>query len=95
MREMLEIRKTSTALRNGNYRRIFNNGECLVFERKTEEQTLLIAANFSTKEQIIEFPTGIKYDLTPNTLKRRCKLNNLQLLLPASGFFLGEKDENQ
>ncbi|GIT73827.1 MAG: hypothetical protein Ct9H300mP28_36410 [Pseudomonadota bacterium] len=66
---MLKIRKASPALRNGNYRRVFNNGECLVFERKTEEQTVLIAANFSTEEQIIEFTSGIKIDLTPKSLK--------------------------
>ena len=84
----------SPALRNGNYRRVFNYGKCLVFERDTEEQTLLIAANFSTKEQIIEFSSGIKTDLTPKTLKRKCSLNNLQLSLPASGYFVREKDSN-
>ena len=94
LREMLKIRKASPALRNGNYRRVFNNGECLVFERKTEEQTVLIAANFSTEAQIIEFTSGIKIDLTPNSLKGRCTLNNLQLSLPACGYFLGEKDGN-
>jgi len=78
-------------LRNGIYRRVSNNGECLVFERKTEEQTLLIAANFSTKEQIIEFPSGIRTDITPKTLKRKCSLNNLKLSLPACGYFVGEK----
>ena len=52
LREMLKIRKASPALRNGNYRRVFNNGECLVFERKTEEQTVLIAANFSTEAPV-------------------------------------------
>ena len=54
LREMLKILKASPALRNGNYRRVFNNGECLDFERKTEEQTVLIAANFSTEAQTIE-----------------------------------------
>jgi len=91
LREMLKIRKDSPALRNGIYRRVSNNGECLVFERKTEEQTLLIAANFSTKEQIIEFPSGIRTDITPKTLKRKCSLNNLKLSLPACGYFVGEK----
>ncbi|MDP6431580.1 MAG: alpha-amylase family glycosyl hydrolase [SAR324 cluster bacterium] len=94
LREMLKIRKASPALRNGNYRRVFNNGECLVFERKTEEQTVLIAANFSTETQIIEFTSGIKIDLTPKSLKGKCTLNNLQLSLPACGYFLGEKDGN-
>ena len=92
LREMLKIRKASPALKNGKYRRIFNNGDCFVFERKTVEQTVLIAANFSTEEKIIELPSGINYDLTPKTLKRRCSLNNLQLSLPACGFFLGQKD---
>ena len=91
LREMLKIRKASPALRNGNYRRVLNNRECFVFERKTEEQTLLIAANFSTEEKIIEFSSEINTDLTPKTLKRRCTLNDLQISLPACGYFLGQK----
>ena len=92
LREMLKIRKTSPALRNGNYRRVFNNGECLVFERETQEQTMLIAANFSSEAQIIEFNSVIKTDLTPEPLIRKCTLNDLQLSLPACGYFLGEKE---
>ena len=53
---------------------------------------VLIAANFSTEAQIIEFTSGIKIDLTPKSLKGKCTLNNLQLSLPACGYFLGEKD---
>ena len=88
---MLKIRKTSPALQNGIYKRVFNNGECLVFERETQEQTMLIAANFSSEAQIIEFNSVIKNDLTPKPLKRKCTLNDLQLSLPACGYFLGEK----
>ena len=94
LREMLKIRKSSPALRNGEYRRVYKNGECLVFERKTQEQTMLIAANFSPENQIIALPSGIKFDLTPKTLKHRCTLNDLQLSLPACGYFLGEKEGN-
>ena len=94
LREMLKIRKSSPALRNGEYRRVFKNGECLVFERKTQDQTMLIAANFSPDNQIIALPSGIKFDLTPKTLKKRCTLNDLKLSLPACGYFLGEKEGN-
>ena len=93
LREMLKIRKSNPALRNGNYRRVLNNGECFVFERKTDEQTLLIAANFSIEEKKIEFPSKINIDLTPKNLKRRCALSDLQLSLPACGYFLGQKEE--
>ena len=86
LREMLKIRKASPALRNGNYRRVLNDGECFVFERKTDEQTLLIAANFSIEEKKIEFPSKINIDLTPKNLKRRCALSDLQLSLPACGY---------
>jgi alpha-glucosidase len=92
LKEMLKIRKASPALQNGNYKRILNNGECFVFERNTEEQTLLIAANFSTENKIIEFSSKINTDLTPKTLKRRCTVNDLQLSLPACGYFLGQKE---
>ena len=94
LREMLKIRKACPALQKGSYKRIFNNRECFVFERKTEEQTVLIAANFSTEDKIIEFPAEINTDLTPKTLKRRCTLNDLQLSLPACGYFLGQKEGN-
>jgi alpha-glucosidase len=94
LREMLKIRKACPALQKGSYKRIFNNRECFVFERKTEEQTVLIAANFSTEDKIIEFPAEINTDLTPKTLKRRCTLNDLHLSLPACGYFLGQKEGN-
>jgi len=94
LREMLKIRKACPALQKGSYKRIFNNRECFVFERKTEEQTVLIAANFSPEDKIIKFPAEINTDLTPKTLKRRCTLNDLQLSLPACGYFLGQKEGN-
>ena len=55
---------------------------------------MLIAANFSPENQIIALPSGIKFDLTPKTLKKRCTLNDLKLSLPACGYFLGEKEGN-
>ena len=93
LQEMLKIRKSSPALRNGNYRKVSNDGECFVFERNTEEQTLLIAANFSNKEKIIQFSSEINIDLSPKKLKRRCSLNDHQLSLPACGYFLGQKEK--
>ena len=81
LREMLKIKKVIPALRNGNFRKFYNNGESLVFERKTEEQ-------------IIKFTTVIKYYLAPKTLKRRFNLNYLQLSLPACDYLVGKKDSN-
>ena len=55
---------------------------------------MIIAANFTLENQIIALPSGIKFDLTPKTLKKRCTLNDLKLSLPAYGYFLGEKEGN-
>lgn len=90
LKEMLKIRKDNSALQRGDFLRILIDIECYVFERKTKDQTMMIAANFSTEKQIIKLHSAVKTDLTPKALKRSCSLNNNQLSLPACGFFLGE-----
>ena len=88
--EMLKIRKASPALQRGDFRRILLEGNSYVFERKTETETLLIAANFSVEEQHLKLPAKVEKDLTPKALKRSCKLNNEQLVLPGCGYFIGK-----
>jgi len=91
LQEMLQIRKKIPALQNGSYRKILLDGDCFVFERKTEDETMLIAANFSTEEQSINLPYKVTKDHTPKAFKRFCTLKNELLTSPACGYFLGEK----
>ncbi len=91
LQEMLQIRKKIPALQNGSYRKILLDGDCFVFERKTEDETMLIVANFSTEEQSINFPYKVTKDHTPKAFKRFCTLKNELLTSPACGYFLGEK----
>lgn len=89
LKEMLTIRKQYSALQKGSFRELLIEGECFVFERKTENQSMLIAANFSAEEQIINLPSKVVKELTPTTLKRRCSLSGDKLNLPGCGYFLG------
>ena len=91
LQEMLQIRKKFPSLQNGSYRKILLDGDCFVFERKTEDETMLIAANFSTEEQSINLPYKVTKDHTPKAFKRFCTLKNEFLTSPACGYFLGEK----
>ena len=91
LQEMLQIRKKFPALQTGSYRKILLDGDCFVFERKTEDETMLIAANFSTEEQSINLPYKVTKDHTPKAFKRFCTLKNELLTSPACGYFLGEK----
>ena len=91
LQEMLQIRKKFPALQNGSYRKILLDGDCFVFERKTEDETMLIAANFSTEEQSINLPYKLTKDHTPKAFKRFCTLKNELLTSPACSYFLGEK----
>jgi len=91
LQEMLQIRKNFPALQNGSYQKILLDRECFVFERKTEDETMLIAANFSTEEQSINLPYKVTKDHTPKAFKRFCTLKNELLTSPACGYFLGEK----
>ena len=90
LQEMLQIRKKFPALQNGSYRKILLDGDCFVFERKTEDETMLIAANFSTEEQSINLPYKLTKDHTPKAFKRFCTLKNELLTSPACGYFIGE-----
>ena len=91
LQEMLQIRKKFPALQNRSYRKILLDGDIFVFERKTEDETMLIAANFSTEEQSINLPYKVTKDHTPKAFKRFCTLKNELLASPACGYFLGEK----
>jgi alpha-glucosidase len=91
LQEMLQIRKKFLALQNGSYRKILLDRDCFVFERKTEDETMLIAANFSTEEQSINLPYKVTKDHTPKAFKRFCTLKNELLTSPACSYFLGEK----
>ena len=88
---MLQIRKKSPVLQNGSYKNILLDGDCFVFERNTEYETMLIAANFSAEEQSINLPYKVTKDFTPKVYKRFCTIKNEILTLPAFGYFIGDK----
>ena len=90
LKEMLTIRKNYPALQIGNFREILIEGKCFVFERKTVNQTIIIAVNFSVEEHHLKLPVKVDQDLTPKALKRSCTINNQQLVLPGSGYFVGK-----
>jgi len=90
LREMIKIRKSYPALQSGDFKKVFISKECYVFERKFEDQSLIIAANFSTKEQIIKLPMKIYKNKSPKTLKNVGSFKKDKLLLPGCGYFLGE-----
>ena len=90
LREMLKIRKAHPALHSGHFREVLIEGECYVFERKLEKETLLIAANFSAEDHDINLPHKTLKDLTPKALMRRCTIKNDKMKLPGCGYFLGE-----
>ena len=90
LKEMLTIRKNNPALQIGNFREILIEGKCFVFERKTVNQTIIIAVNFSLEEHHLKLPVKVDQDLTPKALKRSCTINNQQLVLPGSGYFVGK-----
>ena len=87
---MIKIRKSYSALQSGDFKKVFISKECYVFERKFEEQSLIIAANFSTKEQIIKLPMNISKNKSPKTLKNVGSFKKDKLILPGCGYFLGE-----
>ncbi len=90
LKEMLTIRKNNPALQIGNFREILIEGKCFVFERKTVNQTIIIAVNFSLEEHHLKLPVKVDQDLTPKALKRSCTINDQQLVLPGSGYFVGK-----
>ena len=90
LKEMLTIRKKNPALQIGNFREILIEGKCFVFERKTVNQTIIIAVNFSLEEHHLKLPVKVDQDLTPKALKRSCTINDQQLVLPGSGYFVGK-----
>ena len=91
LQEMLQIRKKSPVLQNGSYKNILLDGDCFVFERKTEYETMLIAADFSAEEQSINLPYKVTKDFTPKAYKRFCTIKNEILTLPAFDYFIGDK----
>ena len=90
LKEMIKIRKTYPALQYGDFRKILISGECYFFERKTKKQSLIVAANFSLKEQTIKLPMEIIRDKSPKNLKKVCSFKKNSIRLPGCGFFLGE-----
>ena len=53
-RRLIRARKTSTALREGSYRELYSDDRVLVFERRSTDDLVMVAVNFSTDE--VPFP---------------------------------------
>ena len=90
LKDMIKIRKSCPALQNGDFRKVLIFGECYFFERKNEDQSLLVAANFSSKEKTITLPMKVIKDKSPKSLKKPCLIQKDKITLPRCGFFLGE-----
>jgi len=58
VRILSELRRKYPALRRGSYRQILVDHRHIVFERRTEEQTILVAVNSSKEEACLSFDPG-------------------------------------
>ena len=79
--KLMDYRKISPALKVGSYRSFDPKSEeakknCFVYERKSEKEHLLVALNFSGKEQQIELPlSGIGKILISTAMDRIGEVN--------------------
>ena len=59
IRKFIRIRKTSPALKTGNYRQVYVASEQFSFMRQTSEQQIIVAVNASEKETAIRIPSHL------------------------------------
>ncbi|EHQ25003.1 alpha-amylase family glycosyl hydrolase [Mucilaginibacter paludis] len=57
IRHLIRIRQLSIALRRGSYRQLFVNHEQLVFERRTDDELVIVAINSSEESASVECMT--------------------------------------
>ena len=57
-RSLLRLRQTSTALRSGSYRTVSVSDDVLIFERRAAGNAVLVALNFSDRDQPVDAPAG-------------------------------------
>ncbi len=93
IREMIGLRKNLKPLSVGTYRQILCGNHSLVFERKYENQTILVAVNTGEKEESINLPNNcrITKDIALKHFARNGSTVKGVLNLPAMGFYLGEE----
>lgn len=89
-RKLLAFRKSSPALKWGNYRSL-NSGSaeaqknCFVYERKAHDQRLVIVLNFSSQEQELKLPeSGMGKIVLSTNLDRDGQVNLADLSLRAN-----------
>jgi glycosidase len=58
-KKLITLRKENPALRRGDFLPMANCPRgMLAYLRRTKEQTILVALNFTDRHAVIEFPTG-------------------------------------
>jgi alpha-glucosidase len=57
-RRLIGLRKLSPALRHGVYHEVYHDDDVLVFERRSDDEAVMVAVNFSTTEQPLPEPAA-------------------------------------
>lgn len=84
IRVLCELRRNYPALRRGAYRQILVNHRQIVFERRTDDQTIIVAVNSSKDEVCLSFDPG---GSAVNVLDRNETMRNGSVLrMPPTGW---------
>jgi len=88
-RTLIQLRKSESALHSGGYRRLFVEDDVFCYERKLQDELIVIALNFSSKRRQICLPDGVHWKALLNTddLKARISDTN-KVSLPRYGIII-------
>lgn len=81
-RRLLELRKNSSALQIGDYRSLeINSAEVFAYERKSTDQRLIIALNFSSQAQTLSLPKAGSKVILSTSLEREGEVRLAEFVL--------------
>jgi len=87
--ELAEVRRRSTALQEGGYRRLYLDNRIIAFERATEEDRLVVVVSSLGEQTTISIPVEFDSSAAEDMFRRGTffpvKAGALQLTLPAYG----------
>ena len=75
-RRLGKLRKTVSALKDGELKILYSYNGAFVFNRKDEYSEILVAANFGEREKYIRFDGKLKNALTDEVLENEITLKN-------------------
>lgn len=92
-KQMIWLRKKQPALHTGSYRSVVGGipGDCYLYLRRSKEQELLVALNFSARRSSFELPSGIKPRgllISTDPGRKERELKNALTLEPYEGCLL-------